>query len=472
MVQLSARYKVWIACIFCLLVGAFISWMVQQSTRVNPGSSALAEEASAAEPVDAAEVLAAIPKVKAKERTAVDQVIAQAREKAEENSDDPRIWALLGDALMQKARETADAGYYGHAERAYRRALMLDERQVEAITGLAWVCSGRHEFEQSIVWANKAIALDPRNHLAYGLLGDAAVEMGDYDTAFEHYQKMLDLHPDISSYSRGAHLLYLTGDLRKARWLMQKALQAGAPYAENTLWCRAQLAQIYLSDGNLLAAEQLLQEARDKMPKNYHLLAASGRVRTARKDYRGAIASYQQAAAIAPQHDVLVALGDLYRQIGDMAEADKQYALVESVHRANKANGVRGDAQLAQFYADHDRNLAEALALAEEEYKTRKNVFVADTLAWCYYKNGRYREAKRAIGKALRKHTPEALFLFHAGTIDAKLGDTVSAQRQLYQALSLNPNFSLVYAPIAVDMLHQSGARQPAAPPPAKERQP
>jgi tetratricopeptide (TPR) repeat protein len=143
------------------------------------------------------------------------------------------------------------------------------------------------------------------------------------------------------------------------------------------------------------------------------------------------------------------------------------------VHRLNKANGVRGDAALAQFYADHDRNLAEALTLAEEEYKTRKNVFVADTLAWCYYKNGRYREAKRAIAKALSKNTPEALFLFHAGMIDAKLGDVASAQRYLYQAQSLNPNFSLVYAPIAVDMLQQfGGVRPPSVKSAAKKEQP
>src|SRR6516225_10804752 len=123
---------------------------------------------------------------------------------------------------MQKARETADADYYRHAERAYRKALALNPKNLDATTGLAWVYGGRHEFELSIQSAEKAVALDPNSSLAYGLLGDAAVELGDYDAAFEHYQKMLDLRPDISSYSRGAHLLYLTGDLRKARWLMQK----------------------------------------------------------------------------------------------------------------------------------------------------------------------------------------------------------------------------------------------------------
>ncbi len=51
---------------------------------------------------------------------------------------------------------------------------------------------------------------------------------------------------------------------------------------------------------------------------------------------------------------------------------------------------MKGSLELARFYADHDRKLPEALAMAEAEYKATPNVFAADTLAWCYYKNGRY----------------------------------------------------------------------------------
>jgi len=87
----------------------------------------------------------------------------------------------------------------------------------------AWVLSGRHEFEQSVEWANKALKVDANRADAYGLLGDAASEMGDYDAAFEHYQKMLDLKPDIASYSRSAHLLFITGGFKKATLLMSKA---------------------------------------------------------------------------------------------------------------------------------------------------------------------------------------------------------------------------------------------------------
>ncbi len=50
-----------------------------------------------------------------------------------------------------------------------------------------------------------------------------------------------------------------------------------------------------------------------------------------------------------------------------------------------------------QFYADHDRNLIEALRMAEQR-KLSDNVFDADTLAWCYYKNGQYGRPKTPSG--------------------------------------------------------------------------
>ena len=190
-----------------------------------------------------------------------------------------------------------------------------------------------------------------------------------------------------------------------------------------------------------------------------------GKVKTARKDYPAAIECYKKALAVAPHHEALAELGDVYHLTGAKAEAEKQYQLVETIHALNKSKGVRGDIQLAQFYADHDRHLPEALRMAEEEFKTRKNVYAADTLAWCLYKNHRFKEAQGAVLKALRRHTPEARFLFHAGMIYAKLGDRPSAQKYLYQALSLNPNFSPIFAPQAAATLQELGSRPPESEP-------
>jgi tetratricopeptide (TPR) repeat protein len=367
-------------------------------------------------------------------------------------------WSRLGDAYMQKARETMDLSYYGRAEASYRKSLALDPNYANALVGIAWVLSGRHEFEQSIEWANKALKVERNRADAYGLLGDAATEMGDYDAAYEHYQKMLDLKPDIASYSRAAHLLFVTGGFKKASWLMSKAVGAGGAYPENKAWCVAQMALLDFAQGAYVPAAQILTEGLKETPNNYHLLAAMGRVKAGMKDYPAAIEYYKRAQNIVPQHDVVVALGDLYAMEGRKEEADRQYALVDAIRKLNKANGVIGDLQMAHFLADHDRDLEEALRLAETEYKTRPTVYGADTLAWCYYKNGRIPEARKYSLKALSQNTPEAMFLYHRGMILAKAGDIGEARKALYQALSQNPYFEPLGAVAAMKMVQELGS--------------
>jgi tetratricopeptide (TPR) repeat protein len=264
-----------------------------------------------------------------------------------------------------------------------------------------------------------------------------------------------------STLQGGAVLVWLMGDSRKGRWLMEKAIKAGGPYPENSAWCRAELALMLWHDGALLPAEQQAEAALKQAPTNAHVLATVGKIKTAKKEYDKAIDYYQRAVEITATHDSLVALGDLYALTDRREEAEKQYKRVVDLHASGAAHGLVGDmqphshpsAQLARFYADHDRNLDKALSEARLAYRDYKNVFVADTLAWCYYKKGQYEEAGKTIRKALRWNTPDAAILFHAGMIQAKLGDRGAAQKSLYRALSLNPQFHPVDSVIAADTL-------------------
>ena len=256
-----------------------------------------------------------------------------------------------------------------------------------------------------------------------------------------------------------------------AAWLMRKAIDSGAAFGENTAWCRAQLALIYFRDGNVPAAEMVLADALTKTPRNRQVLAAMGKVKAARHDFPAAITFYKKAIAVAPEHDTLSALGDLYALTGHKAEAEKEYAEVEALHRrSHAASDTTHNFPMAQFYADHDRNLVEALRLAEARKLTR-NVFEQDTLAWCYYKNNQPEQAKAAIRRALRQKTSDARILYHAGMIYAASGEATDAQKYLYRAISLNPDFSPLLAPTAAAMLarlsHQTSALANTNPAPA-----
>ena len=316
-----------------------------------------------------------------------DKALAQALTKARGKPHRAIAWVDLGDALAQKLRDSANLKYYDYAEMAYRQALQLDPRSVDAMNGMAWVVGGRHVFDQSIEWANRALKIDPRNAPARGIIGDAALELGDYDRAFDEYQKMMDLRPDLSSWSRGAWLLWLTGNPSKAQWLMQKAIKAGAPYAENTIWCRAKLATMLFQDGALLPAEQVLAPALAAAPRNTQVLLVAGRIAVARHDFATATRYYQTVLDTGPNHEALAALGDLSAANLEQEKAERYYKKVEVLHAAHLVSGGHSHMLMAKFYADHDRNLVEALRLAEQRKLTR-NVLEADIVAWVYFKSG------------------------------------------------------------------------------------
>ncbi len=227
---------------------------------------------------------------------------------------------------------------------------------------------------------------------------------------------------------------------------------------ENKAWCVAQMALLDFAQGAYAPAEQMLAAALKVTPNNYHLLAAMGKVKAGLRDFPSAVEYYKRAQDIVPQHEVVVALGDLYLIEGRTDEANRQYALVDVIRKLNHANGVIGDLQLAQFLADHDMDLEEALRLAEAEYKTRPTVYAADTLAWCYYKNGRIPEARKFSLKALSQNTPEASFLYHRGMILARAGENGEARRLLYQALSQNAYFEPLGAVAAMKTIQELGS--------------
>jgi tetratricopeptide (TPR) repeat protein len=381
-----------------------------------------------------------------------DQAITEAIQRVRIKPLEAGLWVNLGDALAQKLRDTANQNYYLHAETAYQRALELDSKNVDALTGMAWVTGGRHGFDQSIQWANKAIAIEPGAVAAHGIIGDAALEIGDYDQAYDQYQVMMDLRPDLSSWSRGAHLLWLTGDKTKAVWLMDKAIKSGAPFAENSAWCRAKLAMMHFNDGALLLAEQVLEPALKGSSHNTHVLLAAGKIAAARQDITAAIKFNQTVLEGGPNHEALVALGDLHAANGELELAEEFYVKVEALHAAHLTGGVHDHMQMARFYADHDRNLVEALRLAEQ-HKLTRNVIEADGLAWVYFKNGDQVHAIESIKLALSQGTPDPEIHYHAGLIAEAAGDLLSARKHLIQALELNPHFNLIQAPIAEKML-------------------
>src|SRR4029450_13222059 len=132
------------------------------------------------------------------------------------NSRDATVYYRLGDAYMQKARENGDIAYINLAEKALQKCLEIAPAHSGAARHLAYAMYMRHGFDEAARQAQQAVELDPRDSHAYGILGDAYLEVGNYAEAAHAYQRMIQLQEDLYAYSRQSGLKSLWGDMEGA----------------------------------------------------------------------------------------------------------------------------------------------------------------------------------------------------------------------------------------------------------------
>jgi tetratricopeptide (TPR) repeat protein len=364
---------------------------------------------------------------------------------------------MLGQAYLQKARETGDPGYYPKAEALFQQVLASEGDDVDAIVGLGTLALARHLFAVALDWGEQARALAPYHAAAYGVIGDAQVELGRYDEAIETVQAMVDLRPDLSSYSRVSYLRELMGDREGALVAMEQAATAGSGYVENVAWVRVQLGNLRFDGGDLAGAASEYATALAALPGYAPGLAAQARVAAASGDLDGAAELYAAAVRTIPLPEYVVAYGDVLTAAGRQDEAAAQYALVAAIQQLYAANGVDTDLELALYTADHGRpeDLPRAVEQARAQVSMRPSIVAWDVLAWTLYRSGDLDGAAEASKEALRLGTRNALMQFHAGMIAAARGETAEAITFLESALELNPHFSVRYAPDARSTLER-----------------
>src|SRR5262249_13738020 len=158
------------------------------------------------------------------------------------------------------------------AEEALRRALTMAPESSGATRHLAYVLYSRHAFQEAAAEAEKAVALDPADSHALGILGDAQLEVGEYADAERTYQRMLALDEDFYALARRAGLRSVRGDVEGAvadlEWAIDAGKTAGRP-AESVAWVQWQLATEHWNVGRLDAAEAGYQAALVTYPGYY-----------------------------------------------------------------------------------------------------------------------------------------------------------------------------------------------------------
>jgi tetratricopeptide (TPR) repeat protein len=362
---------------------------------------------------------------------------------------------LLAGAYIQKVRESMDFSYLERASQIVNSVLATDSKNYEAARLRTEISLERHEFKRAAEYSLALTEWSPSDPWNQGTLGDAYMEMGDYDKAADAYQKMVSLRPDLSSYNRAAWFRFVSNDPDNAVIFMKLAISSGSPMAENTAWCEVELGKILLKTGKVKEAAEAYKAALRSFPNYHPALAGLAYTAAAESDWKSAIASMKAAQASTPLPDYAAALYDYYTAAGETREAEKQKEMIFVMDRIGQAAQEKANRNLSLIYSDHDWNTARALELAKNELDVRADIYTYDALAWALYKNKQYTEADDAMKKAMRFHTPEPAFYYHAGLIANALGRKDEAREMLKKALGLNPHFDARQASVAGSTLKE-----------------
>jgi tetratricopeptide (TPR) repeat protein len=224
----------------------------------------------------------------------------------------------------------------------------------------------------------------------------------------------------------------------------------GRRNAESTAWARVQFGNFYFNRGDRAGARAQYAAALETFPGYTHALAASARVAAADGEYDAAISLLREVTERQPLPEHVALLGDVYAADGQPGEAQRQYDLIGAIDELYRSNGITTDLQMSLFFADHDIRIGDAVQGALAVYAaTPDSIYAADAVAWALYKAGQPDEALPYAKDALRLGTADAMAYYHAGMINAALGNDDLAREQLTRALEINPAFSVLQAPVA-----------------------
>jgi tetratricopeptide (TPR) repeat protein len=354
----------------------------------------------------------------------------------------------LAGLYLQRARATGSYGDYARAESTARASIALrDGRNAGAFTALASALLAQHRFADARDVALELDSLEPGVAGHQALLGEIDLELGRYDEARPIFAALRHDADQFSIAARLARWYELTGKLDAAERLMAAARRRVASRTdlprEQRAWFDLRMGELAMKRGGLAAADSAFTRGLAVYPDDSRILGAQARLAVMRGDWRAAADAGERAIAIQLDPATLGALADAYAHLGDSTRA-ADYAAAMRVSALRQPGPIHRGWGL--FLLDRGTEVETVLAKAQEELRTRKDVYGYDLLGWALYRSGRYSEAALALSSALSQGTQDAMLFFHAGMVQRALGHADEARRLLALALATNPHFDAAHA--------------------------
>lgn len=373
-------------------------------------------------------------------------LIQNFEQRIEKNPQDISNLTILGQLYLRHAKEADDLEAYTKASNALERALEIRPDFETAKLHLAEVYSARHRFEEALILASDVRKQNPKSNIAIAFAFDCELELGRYEDAKRSIDELAKREQSPPVLARQAHLSEITGDRDRAIVLIDTALtsldELGA-LPDEVKWYLWRKGNLLLSCGRAEEAKQFFARVIDIDPKDDASNTGLAQAQHACGETEAAIKTIQVVVDEFDAPPAMALLGDYHSAMGNHEIAEQWYQKTEAKMREELI--VAGDAharEVALFFADHNRNISEALSLATSDFDQRQDLYAHDTLAWCQYRAGNFEAAYVNIQIALKPGANDANLFYHAALICEKTGRQADAERWRKRMKEANPLFA------------------------------
>jgi serine/threonine-protein kinase len=266
---------------------------------------------------------------------------------------DPRS----ADALTGEAHSYEHAARFADAETAYRKAIALRPDYWDGYNSLGLFYDDRGKYQDAIAQLKHAIELTPDNATAYSNLGAAYLDSGDpanYALAEAALKKSLELSPSYGAFANLGFLYLAQNRFADSASQTEKALQLNDK--DFIVWTNLAEAYEGLKDEPkeraALEKEQTLLEAAEKSdPRDATVQYRLGLVYAKKKLSAQAIARAQSALALSPlAPDVLASVAAIYERLGERKTALSY--LEKALQKGYPLQSLRNDPTFQSLLSD------------------------------------------------------------------------------------------------------------------------
>ncbi|MEG4589337.1 hypothetical protein QUA54_29590 [Microcoleus sp. MOSTC5] len=383
------------------------------------------------------------------QKEAIQQEIAFYQQRLAVDSRSGLNRAALAGVYLKMARATGEGGWFLLAEQAAQRSIAdLPFDNKGALLVLARIAEARHDFATALRFAKQvgfdnedAIALSVTSHLATGKVSEANAAAEALVNRIPNLGSLTLRALVRESQGRDAEVLQ---DYRQAMAAEEPGEVAGSARA------RSLLGRFYARRGQFVQAKALFLEALRLVPRYPLALIYLADLETRQGNYREAEGYYSKVSAysggVATVFDRTVDRGmaRVKELEGDAIESRRLRDKAEAGLRQEQVSGGFGHRRdLASLLLEKGRSqdVAEALALMQEEVKIRRDAVTLDTLAWALSAAGEWQKADRVMAEILRSGIRDAGMFYRAGAIARTLGKDAESRAYFQKSKEIDPSF-------------------------------